>query len=89
MIFYISDTHFGNENILKLCDRPFATIEEMNERLIENWNSKVKGADAVYILGDMFFKCKDTKSILCRLKGKKYLFVGNHDESSVGKIDLS
>lgn len=88
MIFYIGDTHFGHENILQLCDRPFASIEEMNERLIENWNNKVKGADTVYILGDMFFKCKDTESILCRLKGKKHLFVGNHDESWLGKIDL-
>ena len=31
MTFYTADTHFGHANILKLCNRPFETIEEMNE----------------------------------------------------------
>ncbi len=80
-IFYIADTHFGHESILKLCKRPFSSIAEMNEALVENWNAKVKGNDKVYILGDMFYKATGVKDILTRLKGKKHLILGNHDAS--------
>lgn len=64
MIFFTADTHFGHANILKLCGRPFDTIEEMNEKMIGNWNDRVKGTDTVYIVGDMFFRCSDAETIL-------------------------
>lgn len=89
MIFFTADTHFGHKNILKLCNRPFETIEEMNETLIENWNHRVSGIDTVYIVGDMFFRCSDAEAILRRLKGKKRLIVGNHDSSWMNKVDLN
>ena len=89
MIFFTADTHFGHKNILKLCNRPFKTIEEMNETLIENWNHRVSGMDTVYIVGDMFFRCLDAEAILRRLKGKKRLIVGNHDSSWMNKVDLN
>ena len=89
MIFFTADTHFGHKNILKLCNRPFETIEEMNETLIENWNHRVSGMDTVYIVGDMFFRCSDAEAILRRLKGKKRLIVGNHDSSWMNKVDLN
>lgn len=79
MNYFIADTHFGHENIIRMCERPFENIEQMNQKVIENWNSKVKGNDHVYILGDMFFRCEDPESILQVLKGKKHLIVGNHD----------
>ena len=56
MVFFISDTHFGHANVLRLCDRPFETIEQMNEAIIGNWNRRVTGSDSVYIIGDMFFR---------------------------------
>ena len=80
-IFYVADTHFGHENIIKLCKRPFASVAEMNEALIENWNKRVKGGDRVYILGDMFYKTVDAEEILDRLKGENHLILGNHDAS--------
>lgn len=86
MMFFISDTHFGHANIIKLCNRPFYTINEMNEAIIKNWNSKVKGDDTVYILGDMFFRCNNVEPILHRLKGKKHLIIGNHDSSWMDKV---
>ena len=89
MIYYISDTHFGHENVIWMCDRPFRDIDEMNSVLIERWNAKVKGNDTVYVLGDMFFRCADPESILIRLKGKKRLLIGNHDGSWMTKIDAS
>ncbi len=88
MIFFTADTHFGHANILKLCNRPFNTIEEMNETMICKWNSRVSGNDTVYIVGDMFFRCSDAETILKRLKGKKRLIIGNHDSSWVNKVDL-
>lgn len=66
MIYYISDLHFGHSNIIKLCGRPFQSLEEMNNVLINNWNSKVTNGDKVYIIGDLFFRSQDemTKDLL-------------------------
>ena len=80
MIFFTSDLHFGHSNIVRMCNRPFATIEEMDEQLIRNWNRKVHKCDTVYILGDFIFRNeKPPEYYLDRLKGKKHLIVGNHD----------
>lgn len=79
-VFFISDTHFCHTNIIKYDKRPFSTVEEMNEVLIENWNKKVKNEDKVYILGDFSFgKEEETIAILNKLKGQKFLIKGNHD----------
>ena len=88
MYYYISDTHFGHKNILKLCQRPFETLEDMNEAMIRNWNQRVTGNDTVFILGDFFNKCADPEPILKQLKGKKRLIIGNHDASWMDKVDL-
>lgn len=88
MIYFIADTHFDHENILRLCDRPFGSIEEMNEALIANWNRKVRGNDTVYILGDLFFRTSDPEPILKQLKGKKHLIIGNHDSQWMHKVPL-
>ena len=53
--FYISDLHIGHENILRFENRPFADINEMNNKIIENWNSRVCNGDTVYILGDFIW----------------------------------
>ena len=41
MVFFTADTHFDHANIIRFCNRPFATVEDMNEALIANWNRKV------------------------------------------------
>ena len=56
MIFFTSDLHLGHENCIRLCNRPFSSIEEMDETLIENWNRKITGKDTVYILGDLIYR---------------------------------
>ena len=80
MKYYISDTHFGHENIMRLCKRPFKTVEEMDKVMINKWNTVVEDNDEVYILGDFNFRNKTAgEDYLKQLKGKKYLITGNHD----------
>ncbi|MFR5135571.1 MAG: phosphoesterase, partial [Acutalibacter sp.] len=50
--FFIADTHFGDGNILRYENRPFATVEEMDQELIRRWNEKVGEGDTVFHLGD-------------------------------------
>ena len=80
----ISDTHFNHSNILIFSDGrgdDFDTVAEMNETIIDNWNSVVKHGDKVYHLGDVFFGAKDAfKKLWPRLNGSKNLIVGNHDD---------
>lgn len=82
MNFYISDTHFGHANILHFDNRPFQTVEEMEEVMVERWNAVVGKGDTVYILGDFCWqKEPEWIRILDRLNGAKVLIVGNHDLS--------
>lgn len=78
--YIYSDPHFNHERIIKYVERPFDTIEEMNEYLIEEYNKVVTEYDKVYILGDFGFGRKeDVASIVKRLNGYKVLILGNHD----------
>lgn len=80
MNFYIADTHFDHKNVLAFDNRPFSSVEEMNNVLIQNWNKVVGPGDHVYILGDFHWgKAKDWSRILSKLSGNKHLIRGNHD----------
>ncbi|MBR1659205.1 MAG: metallophosphoesterase [Oscillospiraceae bacterium] len=80
MIRYIADTHFDHDSILAYDNRPFDSVQAMNEALIERWNRVVGPEDLTWILGD--FCAGDTArwaEVLDRLNGKKALILGNHD----------
>lgn len=80
MIYFISDTHFYHYNIIQYCDRPFGNIEDMNEHMIQKWNSIVTPEDTVYFLGDFGFGDKEMLTNICfQLNGKKIMLRGNHD----------
>jgi calcineurin-like phosphoesterase family protein len=79
--WFTSDHHFGHENIIKLCKRPFTSLHEMNEVMTQRWNERVQPADIVYHLGDFAFK--DHARYLDRLNGTKHLILGNHDHKGV------
>lgn len=80
MIYFIADTHFNHENIIKYCDRPFSNAKEMNEYIIQKWNSVVNEDDIVYHLGDVGFGTTEMlKELISRLNGTKILLRGNHD----------
>jgi len=83
--FIISDTHFSHENILTFNRedgqkvRPgFSSFEEMDEYIVNKWNSVVKPQDKVYHLGDVVMK-KRYIDVVKRLNGRKRLIMGNHD----------
>lgn len=80
-IWFSSDTHYFHSNIIKYCKRPFSSALEMNNKLIENWNSVIKPNDTVYHLGDVGF-CSESHlmNILDQLNGNKVLILGNHDK---------
>ena len=80
MNYYITDLHFGHKRCIEMDQRPFSSIEEMDETLISNWNHKVNEHDDVYIIGDFSYKAvKKATEYLKQLKGHKHLIVGNHD----------
>lgn len=81
-VFFISDTHFHHQNIIKYCNRPFKNFEEMDDVIINNWNSIVSETDLVihggdFALGHLIVQ----QDLLKRLNGRKILIQGNHDRS--------
>lgn len=89
MIFFSSDHHFFHKGILKHCNRPFASMEYMDEVMIERWNSIVHEKDQVIHLGDFsFHKLDKTLEILKRLNGFKFLIEGNHDKHLLKKPEF-
>lgn len=91
-IFYTSDLHFGHKNILQYENRPFEDVFDMERKLIDKWNSKVKASDDVYVLGDFAFpnsrySIDHINDIVKKLNGKKHLILGNHD-TWINKLDV-
>ena len=79
-IWFTSDLHFGHQNIIRFCKRPWKTTEDMDWNLIQNWNSVVKPDDLVFNLGDFAFATNARwKELLSQLNGHHYLILGNHD----------
>lgn len=84
-VFFTADTHFGHANIIKYCHRPFATVEEMDDSLVRNWNAVVPPDATVFHLGDFALDSKERwKELFGRLYGEeKYLIIGNHDRDRI------
>lgn len=81
-VWLSADLHFGHAKIMEFAGRPYNSVEEMDEGLIAEWNSRVSKHDIVFVLGDFsFHDIETTKKILSRLAGDKYLILGNHDKS--------
>lgn len=88
--FVTSDLHLGHKNILKFNPdtRPYASVDEMNEALVENWNSVVGPSDTVYNLGDVaFMGYSKLEPLLERLNGIHILIYGNHDQVIKKNLD--
>ena len=80
MAYITSDSHFGHANIIRYCDRPFASVTEMDSTLISSWNRVVNPNSIIYHLGD--FTLAPTKWALhyfSQLNGRIFLVPGGHD----------
>lgn len=82
-IFFISDIHFteydGPRSVVRLFHRPFKSSNEMNQKIIENWNKVVKSNDIVFSLGDFAHTSEDMVKYASQLNGKIVFVLGNHD----------
>lgn len=78
MLYFTADTHFDHDNIIKYCNRPFKTIEEMNNKIVENFNSVVKFGDVLYIVGDFAFR--NVWEHFDKLNGYVKIIPGSHDK---------
>lgn len=91
--FLTADTHFGHALMLKpeACDRPYSSVDEMDQALIDNWNAIVHPRDTVWHLGDFAMGLDERRvaQIFYALNGTKKLVVGNHDTDKKGNILLS
>ena len=80
--WFTADTHLGHANIIKHCDRPFATVQEMDAALVATWNAVVRAEDDVWHLGDFSYRsARSPADYLRRLNGRKHLVWGNHDDA--------
>lgn len=75
-IYFVSDMHFGHNNILEYCKRPYVDVSTMNQMLVDNWNETVSTNDTVYHLGDWAFH---NYECIGQLNGRIYSVPGNHD----------
>lgn len=94
--WFTSDCHFNHGNIIKYCNRPFKSLEEMNNTIIKNWNERVKPNDTVYHIGDFCFKNspggkegeggrEPAQYWENKLNGKIIHIGGNHDRNNSTK----
>ena len=83
-IWFTADQHFGHENIIEYCNRPFPRLGKMEQAIIGNYRKVVAPEDTVYILGDLTIKGPQHRGhleyILEQLPGNKHLILGNHDK---------
>lgn len=80
-VYLISDLHLDHANIIDYCDRPFDTLDEMNETLIDNWNRVVEPDDLVYFGGDLAMAEESTALMWADQLDGNFIFLdGNHDD---------
>jgi calcineurin-like phosphoesterase family protein len=83
--WFTADLHFGHANIIRYCDRPFASPDEMDDELIARWNGVVADGDTVWVLGDVALgRIDHSLSLVGQLQGRKILIAGNHDRCWAG-----
>jgi len=83
MIWFTADTHFRHANIIRYCNRPFGSVEEMDEVLLRNINECVRPDDTLYHLGDFALHGRGVEKIRPKIKCRNVtLILGNHDPHS-------
>ena len=85
--FFSSDWHLSHKKILQFDNRPFSSIEEHDNAIINNYNELVRPDDNFYFLGDFAFgDIKKAEEFMKRLMGNKFFIKGNHDHEDMVEI---
>jgi calcineurin-like phosphoesterase family protein len=84
-VHFSSDQHFGHAAARSFYRRPFASVAEMDQRMIDRWNSVVEPEDEIWHLGDFAVRQSPARiaDLLGRLHGRKHLIAGNNDDAAV------
>lgn len=87
MIYFTSDLHFNHDREFVYAPRGFSSVHEMNNAIINRWNSLVNMEDEVYILGDVMLGDNESAiKMFKNLKGSIHIIRGNHDTNT--RMDL-
>lgn len=78
-IYLTSDLHFGHDREFIWKVRGYDSVEHMNTRQVEKWNSIVDSDDDVYVLGDVVLGDPKNIEYVRRLNGEIHIVLGNHD----------
>jgi calcineurin-like phosphoesterase family protein len=93
-VWFTADWHLGHANILRLCDRPFPSVDYMDDALISACNELVEPWDTLWILGDFCWRKQQAPEWRERILCHDVRFLqGNHDRAGTGpyaeKVKLS
>jgi calcineurin-like phosphoesterase family protein len=78
--FFTADEHYGHANIIKYCDRPFVSVEEMDSEIIKRHNELVGSQDVVIHAGEFTLAKKPiAENYIKRLNGTHIFLKGSHD----------
>lgn len=83
MIWFTSDLHLGHKAAIRMCNRPFEDVNEMNETIIANINNMIKKDDTLYILGDTAHRISKNSGneLIKMIQCKNIILIkGNHDK---------
>lgn len=86
--YFTSDFHLQHRNIIKYDNRPFKSVDDMDDTIIRNCMRVLQPGDRFYFLGDF---CLGTRaeSFLetLRSSGAQLFFIkGNHDKNDMTKL---
>lgn len=80
MRYFTSDTHYGHQNIIRFCDRPYTDVDHMNVDLVNRAAELLDVGDELWHLGDVALGTLDnTLTHLARIAVNVTLVAGNHD----------
>ena len=84
-VHFSSDQHFGHAAARSFYRRPFASVAEMDQQMIDRWNSTIEAGDEVWHLGDFAVRQSPARIawLLGVLHGRKHLVIGNNDDAAV------
>jgi len=88
--YFTADEHYGHDQIITHCRRPYKNTQLMVRDIVRKHNSIVIEEDTVYHVGDFAFAGPDrstyVEQLLKRLNGTHILILGNHDRIAPMKL---